>query len=89
MTESKQPALVFPLAFALKVMGKNNDDFDKLVLTLMSNHIGEIDPDSLVIRPSRDGNFLSVTIPFIAESREQLDAIYRELGENERVLMVL
>ncbi|HEX7976088.1 MAG TPA: DUF493 domain-containing protein [Anaerolineales bacterium] len=89
MAEPKQPALVFPLPFSLKVMGKNEADFDRLVLSLMSNHIPGLDMAALTIRPSTDGNFVSITIPFVAESREQLDAIYRELSQNERVLMVL
>jgi putative lipoic acid-binding regulatory protein len=32
---------------------------------------------------------MSVTVTFIATSRDQLDAIYRELGLEESIIMVL
>jgi putative lipoic acid-binding regulatory protein len=30
-----------------------------------------------------------VTVAFLAQSREHLDAIYRELGQSKRVMMVI
>jgi putative lipoic acid-binding regulatory protein len=41
------------------------------------------------VRDSRGGNYLSVTVTIRAESRAQLDAIYRDLTGDERVLMAL
>jgi putative lipoic acid-binding regulatory protein len=40
-------------------------------------------------RPSGAGNFVSVTITVEAESRDQLDRIYRDLTACEQVLMAL
>ena len=41
------------------------------------------------VRTSADGNFLAVTYIVRAQSREQLDAIYRELTACKSVLMAL
>lgn len=81
--------LQFPCDYPLKVMGRNSDDFRSLVLGIVQKHIGPLPADSIEERPSKDGNYLSLTCTFQATSREQLDALYRELTSCERVLIVL
>jgi hypothetical protein len=41
------------------------------------------------MRPSKAGTYLSLTITIVAQSREQLDAIYQELSSHPLVLMAL
>jgi putative lipoic acid-binding regulatory protein len=79
----------FPCEFPLKVMGRRTDDFRSLVLGIVQKHAGPIAPADIEERPSKDGNYLSLTCTFSAQSREQLDALYRELTACERVLIVL
>ena len=79
----------FPCDFPLKVMGRRSDDFRSIVLGIVQKHAGAIEPDRIEERPSRDGNYLSLTCTFAAQSREQLDALYQELTSCERVLVVL
>jgi uncharacterized protein len=79
----------FPCEFPLKVMGRRTDDFRSLVLGIVQKHVGPIDPANIEERPSKDGNYLSLTCTFKAQSREQLDALYRELTSCEKVLIVL
>jgi uncharacterized protein len=79
----------FPCDFPLKVMGRKSDDFRNIVLGILQKHAGNIAPSQIEERPSKDGNYLSLTCTFAAQSREQLDALYRELTSCERVLIVL
>ena len=79
----------FPCQFPLKVMGRKSDDFRSLVIGIVQKHAGTIEPAQIEERPSKDGNYLSLTCTFEAQSREQLDALYRELTSCERVLIVL
>jgi hypothetical protein len=79
----------FPCDFPLKVMGRRTDDFRSLVLGIVQKHVGSIDAAKIEERPSKDGNYLSLTCTFRADSREQLDALYRELTSCEKVLIVL
>ena len=79
----------FPCDFPLKVMGRRSDDFRSIVLGIVQKHAGDIAAERIEERPSRDGNYLSLTCTFAAQSREQLDALYRELTSCERVLVVL
>jgi putative lipoic acid-binding regulatory protein len=79
----------FPCDFPLKVMGRKSDDFRSIVLGIVQKHAGPVAPENIEERPSKDGTYLGLTFTFQAQSREQLDALYRELTSCERVLVVL
>lgn len=79
----------FPCSFPLKVIGRGVDGFEDLVLPIVRRHVPDLDEDAVTSRPSRAGRYLALTITFIAESKEQLDALYCDLGAHERVVMVL
>lgn len=79
----------FPCDFPIKVMGRRTDDFRSLVVGIVQKHAGAVDAANIEERPSKDGSYLSLTCTFSAQSREQLDALYRELTSCERVLIVL
>lgn len=81
--------LKFPCSFPIKVMGRHEPGFQETVLALVSRHSGEVLPGQVQSRASSNGNFLSVTITIVAESRTQLDEIYRSLTASEQVIMVL
>lgn len=90
---SKKPEteelMQFPMRFPVKVMGRNEDGFRTVVEEIMVRHVGDFDSLEVSTRESRDGNFLAVTVVFEAESKDQLDALYRELSDHDRVLMAL
>jgi uncharacterized protein len=79
----------FPCEFPLKVLGRHTDDFRSLVVGIVQKHAGMLAADKIQERPSKDGTYLSLTCTFTAQSREQLDALYRELTSCERVMVVL
>ena len=84
-----KPLLTFPTTFPVKVMGANEQEFEKLVLEIIQKHASMAEEREITRRPSREGKFISVTVYIRAENQEQLDAIYRELSAHERVLMML
>lgn len=86
---SDETLLTFPCSFPIKVMGRAQGDFDALVLGLVRRHVGDLPEGAVRLRSSAGGAYLSVTVTIEARSREQLDALYRELSAHERVLMVL
>ncbi len=79
----------FPCRFPIKVMGRDREGFPAHVTGLIGLHTAEIAHEDIAIRPSRNGNFISVTVTFTAESREQLDRIYQSLTDSEQILFVL
>jgi putative lipoic acid-binding regulatory protein len=79
----------FPSEFPIKVMGRRDGELRALTQAIIEQHAGPL-PDSCVrTRTSADGNFLALTYMIRATSREQLDAIYRELTACKSVLMAL
>lgn len=87
--EGDDKLLQFPCDFPIKVMGRDEADFETGVVSIFEQHLGPIAPARINTRPSSSGNFLSVTVTVRAESQEQLDALYRALSEHEKVLFCL
>jgi len=81
--------LAFPCDFPIKVMGESVQGFAQAVTDIVLRHAPDFDPASVEMRPSRLGKYLSLTITVRAQSREQLDALYRELCDHAMVKMVL
>jgi putative lipoic acid-binding regulatory protein len=81
--------LKFPTEFPIKVMGRCESDLKALTREIIERHAGPLGDERLKVRTSGDGNFLALTYTITAESREQLDAIYRELTACKAVLMAL
>lgn len=79
--------LEFPCTFPIKAIGKATGEFETIVADIIRRHVPEL--TDLSSRSSNGGKYLAVTATFIATSREQLDAIYRELSSNELVVMLL
>ena len=84
-----ESALAFPCDFPIKVMGKKERGFAQTVTDIVLKHVRDFDPATVQMRPSRQGKYLSVTCVVRATSRDQLDALYRELCDHPSVVMVL
>jgi len=78
----------FPCVFPLKVMGLNSGSFESVMQAVIKKHL-QGTPVIYESRPSGSGKYLSITATFTATSREQLDALYRELNDHELVVMTL
>ena len=81
--------LDFPCDFPIKVMGRKAPGFAQSVTDIVLRHAPDFDPATVEMRPSRQGRYLSITCVVRAISREQLDALYRELCDHPAVVMVL
>jgi uncharacterized protein len=79
----------FPSEFPIKVMGRRDGDLRALTQAIIERHAGPLPEAGIRTRTSADGNFLALTYLVHATSREQLDAIYRELTACKSVLMAL
>ena len=88
-TPPAESALTFPTAFPIKIMGRRADGFAQAIVDVVLRHAPDFDPAQIEMRASREGNYLSLTVTINATSREQLDALYRELTSHPMVVMVL
>lgn len=73
----------------MKIMGRREGGFAQGVMEIVLRHAPDFQPASMEMRPSRKGKYLSLTVTINATSREQLDALYRELCDHPSVVMVL
>lgn len=90
MDAANRPELMqFPTDFRLRVFGLDADDFASFVMVIVRRHVPELNEDGIDSHASHGGKYLAVRVSFVADSREQLDAIYRDLSAQERVLFVL
>jgi len=81
--------LTFPCVFPMKVMGRRHDGFAQTVSEIVMRHAPDFHPQTMEMRTSSQGRYLSLTVTINAKSREQLDALYSELSKHPMVAMVL
>ncbi|QMV64418.1 DUF493 domain-containing protein [Pseudomonas berkeleyensis] len=92
MTDSdvQPPKIEFPCErYPIKVIGTAGEGFSDLVIEVIQRHAPDLDTSTLVMRDSRNGNFLSVQLLITATGVEQLQAIHVDLRATGRVHMVL
>ncbi len=79
----------FPSVFPIKVMGAASDGFAQAVADVVLKHAPDFEAATMEMRPSKAGNYLSLTCTIRATSQAQLDALYRELSGHPMVKVVL
>jgi len=86
---TREALLEFPCDFPLKIMGATDTGFAQAIVEVVLKHAPNFDPASVEMRPSKAGNYLSLTCTVRAVSQQQLDALYRELTAHPMVKVVL
>jgi putative lipoic acid-binding regulatory protein len=79
----------FPCDFPIKAMGKQSEQFEGTVVSIVRKHCPDIGENSVKTRASSGGKYISVTVTVRATSKLQLDNLYRELTALEEVLWAL
>jgi hypothetical protein len=80
---------VYPCDFPIKILGNTRAGFAQTILEIVKRHAPDFDGAAMEMRSSRRGKYLSLTCVIRANSREQLDVLYRELCDHPLVVMVL
>lgn len=88
-TTEPESLIAYPCDFPIKVMGEARPGFAQAVMDVVLRHAPDFDPATMEMRTSRLGKYLSLTVTVRAESRLQLDELYRELCDHAMVKMVL
>jgi uncharacterized protein len=86
---SEETLLEFPCDFPVKIMGAASEGFAQAVLDVVLRHAPDFDAATMEMRPSKAGNYLSLTCVVRATSKSQLDALYGELSAHALVKVVL
>jgi uncharacterized protein len=84
-----QTLLEFPCDFPIKIMGERRDDFVRVMIAIVQRHAPDFVAETVAMRASSGGKYLSVTCTIRATSKPQLDALYRELTAHPLVKVAL
>lgn len=76
----------FPCDYAVKAMGLAEEGFDELVVGIVRRHCPDITEGAVSSRESSGGKYVSVTVNIKADSHDQLNRIYKDLSEHDKVL---
>jgi putative lipoic acid-binding regulatory protein len=87
MTGADDSLLKFPAELPIKVFGRNDAEFRAAIVEIVEKHYGKAYTITEV--ESKQAAYVSLTITVRAESRAQIDAVYRDFVASERVLMAL
>jgi len=86
---SEDSLIEYPCDFPIKIMGRRSDDFAQNMVEIVLRHAPDFVAETVEMRASSGGAYLSVTCTIRAVSREQLDNLYRELSGHPAVKVVL
>jgi hypothetical protein len=85
-----EPDLIeFPCDFPIKIVGRRQEGFAQAMLELVLRHAPDFDAATMEMRTSSQGAYLSLTVTIKARSREQLDALYRDISGHPEVVWAL
>jgi len=87
--DEKQRGFQFPGEFEIAAMGAADAGLERLLPETLDALGLAVVPDSLRTRPSSKGNFVSVTVRFEAQSRDDYDAAHGALRARPEVKWTL
>jgi len=79
----------FPCAYVIKAIGEDDGGLEDLVRGIITERL---EPDSDIqthSRPSSGGRYSTISVSFLAESREQLEDMYGELNRQTCIKFLL
>ena len=85
----RESLIEYPCDFPVQVMGARVDGFAEAMCRVAQQFDPSFNPATLEMRPSKAGNYLSVTLTIRATSREQLDNLYLALTGHPMVKVAL
>lgn len=88
-TPPTETLLTFPCDFTIKVFGLASDEFERTVLGIIVQQAPKLAESAIQSRLSTQGKYMALSVTIQAESKEQLDNIYRGLSASPQVIMAL
>jgi len=89
MRESPLDFLDYPCDFPLKVVGKSSALFEGIVSELLKGHLEAHHTIDIKKNPSKKNTYVSLTLTFQAQNRQQLENIYQCMHDCPDVIMTL
>ncbi|KFJ43935.1 DUF493 domain-containing protein [Francisella philomiragia] len=79
----------FPCQFPIKIMANPQKETVEAILKVFEKYVPKHSEIDFNTKESKTGKYISITAIFTADSKEQLDNIYKEISSHPEVHMVL
>lgn len=89
MAEQEPPRIEFPCDYPVKVLGRRVPEFEEVVVEVIERHSPGFARESISLRASREGTFVSLSVQITATGKDQLRALHQDLMETGLVQMVI
>lgn len=86
---AEESLLQFPCEIPVKVLGRNRAEFRVAASRIVRRHYADLADDRISEQHSRNRAYVSLTFVVYARSREEIDALYRDLTADDDVMLVL
>ena len=87
--ETEAPKIEFPCLYPIKIIGIAGPTFQSTVIETVERHTGSIDGELIKAKPSKQSNYLSITVTIAATGEDQLRSIFADLKAIDSVKLVL
>ena len=89
VTNTKEDIFNFPCEYPIKIFGENQPEFKKTVCKIVETYTRKLHANHTATKYSSKVKYISLTVRIIATSRQQLDAINKDLQSCPLVLYLL
>lgn len=86
---NKDTIIEFPCYFPVKIIGLRSQSFVEEVKAIAGSHFPNFAPDDLRQKPSKNNNYLALTVTVFVRDQATLDEFYKALTKVAGVKMVL
>ena len=87
--DPQMPKIEFPCLYPIKVIGVASESFQQEIIHAIERYTGKITGDLIKVRPSKQRNYVAVTLTIAATGEGQLKSIFADLKAISNVKMVL
>jgi len=87
--DPQMPKIEFPCLYPIKIIGVASASFQQEVIQAIERYTGKITDDLIKVRPSKQRNYVALTITIAAAGESQLKSIFSDLKAISNVKMVL
>jgi len=86
---AEKSLIEFPCNFPLKIIGLLQDNFAQTIANIVKEYDKKFDETCIEMRPSKQNNYLALSLSVYVENQDQLDNIYKALSSHKLVKFVL
>ncbi len=85
----EESLIPFPCLFPMKIIGIRHDDFINNIYQILKKYDNKLEYTSIKSQPSKNNNYISISVDLYIISKTQADEIYSKLSQHPMTKFVL